>query len=151
MKAAELVRKYLQEKQVVQLATLGGDQPWICNIHFVADDGNTIYWVSKELRRHSQEIHGHQKAAVGVAVKYPEHPVIGIQMEGDAQLVKDPAEIEKAMKLYDRRFNVSKKFYDGVISGEEQEKMYKFTPRVIVLFDEENFPGDPRQEWKVGE
>src|SRR6185312_10756800 len=93
----EFVKDYLQQCQVMQLATAMGDQPWICNVHYVADENNVLYWVSSPKRRHSQEIHKNSKAAAAVAVKFPKHPVIGIQIEGDAKVLDDPAEVEKAL------------------------------------------------------
>jgi hypothetical protein len=35
-----------------------------------------------------------------------------------------------------------------VIDGKGNNK-YKFTPRVLGLFDLKNFPKDPKQEWRV--
>ena len=147
MDAAGLVKKYLGEKQVMQLATVKDGQPWVCNLHFVPSEAGILYWVSKTHRRHSQDIENDSKAAAAIAVKGPEHPVIGIQIEGKATVVTDKKEIEKAMKLYDSRYKVSKEFYNAVLDGSASEIFYKITPTLIVLFDEENFPDDPRQEW----
>jgi uncharacterized protein YhbP (UPF0306 family) len=144
----ELVKGYLQQCQIMQLATAAGDQPWICNVHYVADETNTLYWVSSLKRRHSQEIHENSKAAAAVAVKFPKHPVVGIQIEGDAKVLDDPAELEKALKLYDQRYVISKEFYSAIL-GTAGPRMYKLVPRVLVLFDEENFPDDSRQEIKI--
>jgi uncharacterized protein YhbP (UPF0306 family) len=149
MKAAELVKKYLQQKQVMQLATVKDGQPWVCNLHFVADENNVLYWISKDHRRHSQEVNLDSKAAVAIAIKEPEHPVIGIQIEGDAMSVTDKQEIKAALELFSSRQKLSKEFYDGMLSGTAPESLYKFVPRITVLFDEENFPNDPRQEVKA--
>lgn len=148
MNPQQLTREYLQKAQVMQLATVSDGQPWICNIHFVPAESGTLYWCSSVDRRHSKEIETSKKAAVAVAVKSPEHPVVGIQIEGDASLVQG-AELEKAVRLYDERYEISKEFYEQLSSSKGMHRMYKFVPRVVVLFDEENFPKDPRKEWRA--
>ncbi len=149
MEVPELVKKYLSQSQVMQLATASGDQPWVCNVHFVPGEKHTLYWMSKPNRRHSQEINKNSKAAAAIAVKSPEHPVIGLQIEGEGQEVTDPEEIKAAMKLFSDRYKVSQEFYESIINGTASDRLYKIVPKVIVLFDEENFPDNPRQELKM--
>ena len=148
MKAEYLIRKYLREKQTAQVATLSGNQPWISTVYYVTDDDCNLYWTSQTHRRHSREIHNHSKAAAAIAVKFPGHPVIGLQIEGDAELIEDAKELAEPMKLYIDKFNETKDFYNEVLEGKSSHKLYRLRPRLIVLFDEENFPDNPRQEWK---
>lgn len=143
-----LIRKYLKQKETAQLATLKGDQPWISTIYYVADDDCNIYWTSQAHRRHSQEIHDHSKAAIAIAVQFPGHPVIGLQIEGDAELLEEPNELAEPMKLYIKKFGDSQKFYEEVLAGKSSHKLYRLKPRLIVLFDEEHFPENSRQEWQ---
>lgn len=67
MQASELIKKYLDEKQVMQLATVRDGQPWVCNIHFVPDGNGTLYWLSKPTRRQSLEITDDSRAALQIA------------------------------------------------------------------------------------
>lgn len=150
-KVEKLIRKYLKEKETAQIATLKGDQPWISTVYYVADGNYNLYWMSQKHRRHSQEIQSHSKAAAAIAVKFPGHPVIGLQIEGNAQLLDRPEDLAEPMKLYIKKFNESRNFYEEVLAGESSHYLYKLKPRSIVLFDEENFPDDSRQEWKLSE
>lgn len=144
-----LVSKYLQDCKVMQIATVQGEQPWICTVHFVADGQQNLYWLSLPSRRHSQEIAVHDKVAVAIAVKTAQ-PVIGIQAEGRASEVSEPDVIKKVMKGYVQKFGIGQKFYDNFISGKNQHALYKFEPKTFVLFDELHFSDDKaRQEWLI--
>lgn len=146
---AKLIREYLPQGRIMQVATVSGDQPWVCNVHYVADENQNIYWLSLPTRRHSQELQAHNKAAVAIAVK-TEKPVIGVQAEGTVAVVEDKDEIARVMKQYVERFQIGGDFYDNFIAGKHAHHMYKFTPKLIVLFDEVDFPRETsRREWRV--
>jgi uncharacterized protein YhbP (UPF0306 family) len=100
MEVPDLVKKYLPQKQVMQLATTGGDQPWICNLHYISDDSLNLYWLSKNDRRHSLEIIKNPKVAATVAIKFPEHPVVAVSVEGDAAELTHKEELKRVMILY---------------------------------------------------
>lgn len=148
MKAEDLIRKYLQIIEMMQVATLSGDQPWICTLYFVADEKQNLYWISSPNRRHSKEIANHSKVAVAVPVKFSGHPVVGLQIEGEASEVDDKDEIARAMRLYTDKFNTGEDFYNDFLAGKDSHKLYGVKSSTIVLFDEENFPDNSRQEWK---
>jgi len=44
--ALELVEAYLQDYSTMQLATVSGDQPWVCTVRFLADENHNLYWAS---------------------------------------------------------------------------------------------------------
>lgn len=149
MEVADLVKKYLAEAKMMQVATIDGDQPWICTVYFVTDENQNLYWISIPERRHSQEISKHRKVATTIAVtKKLGDPVIGLQLEGDAAEIKDTSVIIKAMRLYTDKFSSGEEFYNDFIAGKNSHKLYCIKPRLIVLFDEKNFPDDSRKEWK---
>lgn len=129
----------------MQVATVGGEQPWICTVYFVEDDELNLYWLSLPSRRHSLEIAKHNKTAVAVAVKR-DKPVIGIQAEGEAEAVADKEVISSVMQRYVEKYNVGQQFYDNFVSGQNQHVMFRFKPRMYVLFDEVNFTDNGRQE-----
>lgn len=150
MDARELIKKFLLDKEVMQLATVKDGKPWVSNLHYVADKNHNIYWLSKPDRRHSQEIKNHAHVAAAIAVRSPDHPVIGLQIEGQASEVKDKKELTEVMRVYADRFKVSESFYNEFMAGKNPHKMYRLKPENIVLFDEQNFPDDPRQEVSFG-
>lgn len=145
-KIETLIRQYLAKVQVMQLATVKDGQPWCCNVHYAFDDELNLYWVSTPARRHSQEIASNAKVAAAIMLK-PDNPVIGVQIEGVAIQLADRAELEKAVRVYDDRYHHDPEFFDDYVAGKREHKVYRLTPRSIVLFSEVDFPGDPRQEW----
>lgn len=144
---AEHIKNHLSNKQMMQVATVQGDQPWICTVYFVTDDQQNLYWLSAPERRHSKEIVDNQKIAVAVPVKF-DWPVVGIQAEGVATIVQDADEVKRVMETYVTKYNKGQDFYDNFVKGTNQHQLYKFTPKLYVLFDEVNFAGDPRQQWQ---
>ncbi len=144
------IQEYLGEGRVMQVATVNHGKPWICSVYYVTDDQQNLYWLSLPSRRHSSDIAADNTIAIAVAVK-SDKPVIGIQAEGKAVVVNDPAQIQKIMKQYTERYNAGKDFYDNFIAGNNQHLLYKFTPQTYVLFDEVNYPQDARQEWPMAE
>lgn len=148
MDASEYIKKYLNESKFMQLATAVDNKPWVCTLHFVADEDANIYWLSLPTRRHSEEIAQNPHIAVAIAVK-TDMPVIGVQAEGTAELVTDLETITKVMDLYVERHGTGKTFVDRVVQGIDNHKMYKLTPTRIQLFDEVNFPKQPPKEWII--
>lgn len=149
MDPLELIRQYLPKGRMMQIATVSGDQPWICTVYFVEDDDLNLYWLSLPTRRHSQEIAAHSKVAVAVPIKF-DKPVTGIQAEGVAEPVTDKQTIADIMRRYVDRYNSGQQFYDLFVAGQNQHVLYKFTPSKYVLFDEMTFPDDGRKEINLG-
>lgn len=148
MQASDLIKTHLKDKKMMQIASVSGDQPWICTVYFVADEEQNLYWLSLPSRRHSIEIKSNSKVAVAVPVEF-DQPVIGLQSEGEATKVNNAEIIKNIMKLYVDKYGQGKDFYDNFLAGKNQHALYRFTPKSYVLFDEKNFSGNPRQEWLV--
>jgi uncharacterized protein YhbP (UPF0306 family) len=137
----EMVREFLQADQVMQLATSREGQPWICTVHFVADDAGHLYWTSTRDRRHSQELAANPRAAV--AVVHNEVKPQAVQMAGQVEEVAQE-DLAKVHGRYCEKFGPKDKFLAEIESGERA--YYVFAPAETVLFDVVNFPADPRQE-----
>lgn len=146
MNPKELIYDHIKNKDVMQLATAQNNQPWVCNVHFYADEDLNLYWLSEPGRRHSQDIAANGKTAVAILVSEV-MPLIGVQLEGDAE-VCDGAAYEAVLHAYGERHNRAAWAQD-VVDGKGSNKLYKFTPRVLGLFDLKNFPKDPKQEWRM--
>ncbi|HEY8108428.1 MAG TPA: pyridoxamine 5'-phosphate oxidase family protein [Patescibacteria group bacterium] len=136
---ATLVDEYLADTILMQLATTGGDGPWACTVHYVPDADRNFYWLSREDRRHSQELAKDPRVA-GVIVKPHEvgEKPRGIQFEGTAERVADD-DVERVQGLYKDRYGRD---------GFPDHVFYVVKPSRIVLFDTVNFPDDPQQELK---
>ncbi|HYG84135.1 MAG TPA: RNase H family protein [Verrucomicrobiae bacterium] len=143
----ELINQYLLGGRLMQLATVNNDQPWVCTVHYVYVRGN-VYWLSLPSRRHSQEIECHDKVAFAMAVKH-DKPVVGIQGEGRAEVVRHEPEIAEVMQAYVSKYGIGQDFYENFLAGKNQHWLYKCPPRLLVLFDEVHFDKTiSRQEWR---
>jgi uncharacterized protein YhbP (UPF0306 family) len=144
-----LLRDYLQKPDVMQLATVHDGQPWACTVHFYADENLQIYWMSTPERRHSLEVKDDKRVAVAVAIRAErDKPPIGVQMEGDAERIDDEEEMKRIIPLYAQKFDRSQTLLDEVLSGQNENRLYRLKPRLYVVFDPESFQDNPRQEWR---
>jgi uncharacterized protein YhbP (UPF0306 family) len=137
--ARELVQEFLRNDEIMQLATVRDGRPWICTVHFLAEDGR-LYWTSTRDRRHSQELTDNPRVAV--AVVHNTAKPQAVQMAGQAHEV--PANEVRA--VYDRyclKFGPKAAFLAEIEAG--KRTFYAFVPEETVIFDVVNFPQAPRQ------
>lgn len=133
----------------MQLATSVNTQPWVCTVYFVEDEKLNLYWLSLPGRRHSKELEKNPKAAVAIQIKTGQ-PVIGIQAEGEVEIVRDVKLVEDIMTRYVQKYGSGKDFISNFARGKNQHVMYKFKPTCYVIFDEMNDTDNPRVQIKVG-
>ena len=149
MKAEDLIRQYLEEKHIMQLATVHDVQPWVCSVWFVVDKSLNLYWSSWPERRHSQEIERNPNVSAAIVVQDAhDSKGIGIQAEGTAKLIETYDEIQPIAKLYAEKFNMNKPWVEKFSNLETKHRLYKLTPARFVLFDEEHFPPNIGQEFR---
>ena len=135
---------------MMQLATISDGQPWCCSVYYVIDENLNLYWASWPTRRHSQEIKRNNKVAAAIPVEFTNgEKVIGIQVEGTAEEVSASPAIRKITEDYAGKFGRSAEWVDNFTAGKTKHKLYKLTPVSFILFDDEHFPDDPRQEIKL--
>lgn len=134
----------------MQLATCANNQPWLCNVWYVIDDDDKIYWISRETRRHSQEIAKNPK----VSCTFHKWFDGGLGQKGKSLVIAGnarqmtPSEINRPYALYLERYPKLSDFQSLEASqdGSGDHKFYEVTPTEIVWFDEENFPDNSRQK-----
>jgi len=147
MEAITLLKKYLEECHTMQLATVNGEQPWVCTVRFLADEQHNLYWASIPSRRHSQELEKHPQVGCAIVVhNVIGEPVIGIQIEGTAAR-QEPSENNRVLaERYAAKFKRDAQWVEDFIAGHTEHQLYKLTLSSIYLFDEQNFPGGQRQK-----
>lgn len=149
-KVQKLIRDYVPQGAMMQVASVAGDQPWICTVYYVSDEECNLYWLSLPSRRHSRELASQPKAAAAIPIKYDGNPVVGLQVEGEAEEVTDAPLIARIMKCYVKKYSTGKDFYDNFVAGKNQHRLYRLRPRLIVLFDEVDFDrSNSRHEWRL--
>lgn len=146
----DLIRQYINQAKVMQLATTVDNQPWVCHLHFYADEALNLYWISTEVRRHSLEIATNPKVAVTILVHEnteQENYVIGLSITGKAELLGDDID-KKIAESYVKKTARAASLVEDIKSGKNPHKFYRIKPSKIVLFDSKDFPENPRQEWQ---
>ena len=144
-----LIKQYLEEAKMMQLATVRDGKPWVCNVWFAADQDMNIYWFSSTNRRHSEEVSNDPHVAGAMCLPHtPEDKPRGLQFEGKAEMLTDEADVQKAMSVYIDRIYPKEKVDEFMAHAERPHKFYRIKPSLFVLFDVVNFPDNPRQEWR---
>ncbi len=147
MDLKELIQQYYDGCKAMQVATVSSSQPWLCTVYFVADDEHNLYWTSAKSRRHSKEIMSHSKVAVTI-IKDIERKQ-ALQMVGDAYKVED-SDVERVNKLYGDKFgNKPERLIEVRANDPDGRAYWVFKPAAISLWDEVNFPEQPKQEFRV--
>ncbi|MBA3724117.1 MAG: pyridoxamine 5'-phosphate oxidase family protein [Candidatus Levybacteria bacterium] len=151
MDLKKLIKEYMAKTRVMQLATCVNNRPWVCSIHFYADDQLNIYWISAPTRRHSEDIQQNAKVAATMNIHEDtaqEPYVIGLTAEGEATVLTDK-EVERIGKQYIEKLSKDRSMLEDILSGKINRKFYRLKVTKFVLFDTNIFPADPRQELKV--
>lgn len=129
----------------MQLATFDNGQPWLCNLYFVSDNQNNIYWTSAKKRRHSQEIYKNSMVAATI-VHDPDHKQ-ALQITGEASEVS-LSDVERVNKLYGDKFGDKTSRLEEVMASSPEGRAYwVLKPTTISFWDEVNFPDSPKQEF----
>lgn len=144
----DLIKKYLSETGIMQMATVQNGQPWICTLHFAADDKGALYWISDASARHSSDIKTNPNVAIAIAVS-TKMPLVGIQAEGRASIVAQAKQLKEAMGLYVAQQGTSQAFADQIIAGTNKHKLYVFRPERYNLLDLATFSDGAPQEWII--
>ena len=148
MNPKDLIKQYLGQRNVMQLATSVNDQPYVCNVHFYADDQLNLYWISTEARRHSQELAQNPKVSAAILIHEntpAENYVIGLTIIGTVEFLGKTVDSEIAAG-YINKLQKEPSLIEEIASGQNPHRFYRLTPSSFVLFDSKNFPQDPRQE-----
>lgn len=149
MKVQDLIIKYLDSAKQMQVATSVNNVPWAATVYYAVDNLHDLFWISKPDTRHSREIAINSKIAGTITIhQEPNEPVRGIQFQGVARQVTDPDEIRHLFLAYGEKYNALSAVED-IISGKNPHHLYEIKPELFVLYDEVNFPTNPRQEWLV--
>ena len=145
MELRKLIKQYIEEKEIMQLATVSDGNPWICTVNYVFDEDLSLYWMSLRSTRHSKELKIDPRTAVAILVESKEKKCI--HLEGSSYEV--PKEnLEFANKLYADRYGNKPKRLEEAKSGDEKLRAYYvFNPKRIVLFDENS--DNERQELEI--
>ncbi len=124
----KIIREYVDKTVHMSLGTATKDgRPWVSEVHFTYDDDLNIYWRSKELRRHSQEIAENPHVAGNIVKQHAldEYPH-AIYFEGTAELIKDEQKYQEIYELFAKRSIGDESMIEDAKS-EDRNHFYKAT------------------------
>lgn len=146
----KLIEEYLEKARLMQVATCRNNQPWACSVYFAFDDKLNLYWISKPNRRHSLELKDNAKVAGTIVTPHkPGDDVRGLQFQGTAKELIEKEEIKLAMSYYAKRYEMDSERVQKIVDDTDGHRCYVIKPSLFVLFDETNFPENPRQEYTL--
>lgn len=117
-----VVRKYIEKTVHMSLATVSGDVPWVCEVHFAYDNNLSLYFRSLKSRRHSQEIAANPKVAGNIIDKYGlGDPVVGVYFEGAAELLEAGDEQNLAAQCLKKRLKID----DDIVAAQANGQTYR--------------------------
>jgi uncharacterized protein YhbP (UPF0306 family) len=147
MDLKELIQEYFTSCKAMQLATVSEGQPWLCTVYFVTDEDFNVYWTSAKMRRHSKELLNHP--AVAVAIVKDSERKQALQITGQAAMV-DLADAERVNQLYGAKYGNKPERLEEVMANTPNGRAYwVLKPTSISLWDEVNFPDQPKREFKL--
>ena len=101
-------------------------------LFYVFDDRLALYWLSASDSRHSLNIVDHPQASVAVCPGvWHWKEIRGVQMEGVALQLDDPAERARVIGEYIARFKLG----DEMSAAIDQSTVYKFRPLWVRYLD----------------
>lgn len=150
----ELIIDYLNQAKLMQIATSKNNKPWVASVWYVHDEKLNLYFISKRHRRHSLELKDNPNIAGAIVVPHTKgsgEKVRGLQFEGTSHdLTDEPDELEKVHKLYLAKYSLAEDIpLKQLTDSKWLATYYVVHPKTFVLFDEINFPDNPRQELKL--
>jgi hypothetical protein len=125
---------YLQQHQVMTLATHGPDGLWAAAV-FYASSGFDLYFLSAGHTRHAQNMATTPRIAATIQEDYADWAVIqGIQLAGDAAQLSG-AERLKAMALYQAKFTFLAQSPPPIRAAFEKVNWYRLRPYQLYFVD----------------
>lgn len=143
----ETVREYINKTVHMSLATVDGDAPWVCEVHFAYDNNLNLYFRSLKSRRHSQEIANSPNVAGNIIDKYAlGDAVVGVYFEGTAELLGAGAEQNLAAECIKARLKTTTDILAEATHAEGHQ-FYKITVANWYVFG--RFGGESGQKYKL--
>ncbi len=154
MKEKEIIKKYLRECKLMQVATSEDNMPRIFNCWFSYDDKFNFYYISPHTAKHSKAIKKHPYVAASIVSPNISQvgvgkDVQGLMFEGQAFLVEGKELIKAYMNFLKKHPNLSQ--YVKLINNKveiKSTKIYKIIPNKGIWFDQINFEDEPRRKIK---
>lgn len=132
-----MVADFLVNYKLMSVAT-NGEFPWIASVYYAFDQDLNLYFLSAPTTIHAKQIIQNHKVSVAVCDSHQDvnQPKKGLQLSGIAKQLSDPNEIKYALQLWKAKLG---KTDDDLSYERVKTSMFKITPKIIKLFDQERF------------
>ncbi len=144
MDLKHLLKEYVESNTLMQLATIADGQPWLCNVYFVTDEQNNIYWTSARVRRHSKEIIANPRVAATIVHNGEKKQALQITGKAFEISVDEATRVDA---LYATKFGSKDRLTEVLANLPEGRAYWVLKPDTISFWDEVNFPDAPKQEF----
>ena len=149
-RAREILEEYVGSGMLMQISTVAANgNPAVCSVWYcVQFRPDRLYFISKQDREHSANIRSDRRTA-GAIVTIPlsglGQRVRGVTFKGTARELEIAAseEVEKFIHRWPRSREALK--FDNAADLAVSSRIYEISVSEWILFDEEEFPGAPRQ------
>ncbi len=129
-----LALAYLQNHQVMTLATVGIDGVWAAAV-FYASTQFDLYFLSAGHTRHAQNMFTQPRIAAAIHEDYEDWPAIqGVQLEGNVTLLPE-AERENAVALYQAKYPFVAKADTQLQTALARVNWYRLRPERLYFID----------------
>jgi nitroimidazol reductase NimA-like FMN-containing flavoprotein (pyridoxamine 5'-phosphate oxidase superfamily) len=143
----KIIRENIDNTVHMSLATVSGDAPWVCEVHFAYDDDLNLYWRSLTSRRHSQEIAKNPKVAGNIVKQHaPDEYPQAIYFEGTAELLGPGAAQQKAFECIKQQLGRGDEILEEA-QRPDGHQFYKITVKNWYAFGK--FNGQPGQKYTL--
>lgn len=149
--ARELLEEYVRAGKAMQLASLDADgAPYVNNLWFAATlRPDRLYFISRPNRLHCANIRVRSRvggAILAITLENPKQSVRGVTFTGTAVELPTTG-VDHEIEVYASRWpEVAAAIEPArLASGEAHHRLYEVVVATWILYDEENFKGDPRQ------
>jgi len=129
----ERVAAFLQKRTTLSIATVDREGwPQAADLFYVSDDRLNLYFVSGEKSRHAMNLGRVSRVAVTVHNDtWDWRDIQGVQIEGEARIITDADERDRAWALFRGKFPFTSEFVDQIV----RSSFYVVTPKWVRLID----------------
>lgn len=129
-----IIREYIDQVIHLSLATVKGNKPWVCEVHFSYDAEMNLYFVSSKNTRHATELIENPFVAGNIVTQhFKNQKVRCVDFEGTATMLEGE-DAEGAYRAYVTRFGKSEGLLNE-IRKDGDTRFFKITVSDFFLFD----------------
>ncbi|HUC20485.1 MAG TPA: pyridoxamine 5'-phosphate oxidase family protein [Candidatus Polarisedimenticolaceae bacterium] len=133
MNIEQTIRDYLPQIPHMSLATVSGNAPWVCEVHFAYDDSLNLYFRSLPSRRHCREIAANPNVAGNIVTQHPLNLAPRcVSFEGTAKQLTGGDEEATAFECLSERLGIPAKVME---EAKREHHFYKLSVNKYYLFD----------------